>query len=252
MAKNQQDAIGGIVESVQCLGEPPAGACGQGALKALRAARSMYEDAAGGVGDVVPMSLDQLSLPSGVVAGVNLLGALPEPANGIVSNFEDTILQDADAWTAISSNTSGLTPYSDPSLRNPHSYLVFLEHLYQRGILDFADGCKVRVGAFTVSKKPKLIAGVLQPRQRLVLDCRQTNLLFKPAPHTQLGSLSAMSELYIPPGQRMYLSGADICDCFYAVRLPMEPAMFFGLHRDLSLHEAVKVSGLDPGHFSKF
>ena len=94
---------------MQDLGSPPAGACGQGALKALRAAPSLYEDCAGGVGDVVPMSLPCLSLPNEVVAGVDLLGALEEPVKGLVSQFEDTMLQDADVWTSISSNTSDLT-----------------------------------------------------------------------------------------------------------------------------------------------
>eukprot|EP00435_Cladocopium_sp_Y103_P046584 s342_g13.t1 len=249
---HQQEAINGIIQSVKYLGDPPADACGQGALKALRAAPSMYEDTAGGVGDVVPMSLPQLSLPSGVVAGVDLLGALEEPVKGVVAQFEDTMLQDADVWTAISSNTCGLTPYNDPALLNPRLYLVFLRHLYDRGILDFADGCKGRVGAFTVSKKPKLVGGSLQQRQRLVLDCRQTNLLFRPAPHTRLGSLAAISEMYIPPGHNMYLSGADIKDCFYAVRLPKDLAMYFGLHRDLSVEEATLVSGLGAEHFSGY
>lgn len=249
---HQQEAINGIIQSVKYLGDPPADACGQGALKALRAAPSMYEDTAGGVGDVVPMSLPQLSLPSGVVAGVDLLGALEEPVKGVVAQFEDTMLQDADVWTAISSNTCGLTPYNDPALLNPRLYLVFLRHLYDRGILDFADGCKGRVGAFTVSKKPKLVGGSLQQRQRLVLDCRQTNLLFRPAPHTRLGSLAAISEMYIPPGHNMYLSGADIKDCFYAVRLPKDLAMYFGLHRDLSVEEATLVSGLGAEYFSGY
>ena len=246
---NQQSALRCILQNVQDLGSPPAGACGQGALKALRAAPSLYEDCAGGVGDVVPMSLPCLSLPNEVVAGVDLLGALEEPVKGLVSQFEDTMLQDADVWTSISSNTSDLTPYNDPFLRDRRQYLAFLQHLYSRGILDFADGCRGRVGAFTVSKKPKEINGVVQTRQRLVLDCRQTNLLFRPSPHTQLGSLAALSDLIIPQGHNMYMSGSDIRDCFYAVRLPRELAAFFGLHLDINAREASIVSGLGEGHF---
>lgn len=149
----QQDAIPNIIQAVKGLGEPPSGACGQGALKALRAAPSMYEDTAGGVGDVVPMSLAQLSLPNGVVAGVDLLGALDEPVKGMVSDFEHTMLQDEGVFTAISCNPDSLKPYNDPSLHDPQQYLVFLRHLHERGILDFAYGCRGRVGAFTVSKK---------------------------------------------------------------------------------------------------
>ena len=71
-------------------------------------------------------------------------------------------------------------------------------------------------------------------RQRLVLDCRQTNLIFKPPPPTRLGSLSSLAEAELPPDKMLYAAGADIKDCFYAVN--MEPGLqeFFGLKWDIS------------------
>ena len=84
-----------------------------------------------------------------------------------------------------------------------------------------------RVGAFTVSKKPKNIGGVTQQRQRLVLDCRQTNLLFKPSPHTELGSLASLAEVDLPNDATLFLGGADIQDCFYGVHIPTEMMEFF-------------------------
>ena len=119
----QRECIRDILKSIHQLAPPPPGACGPGALQALRAASNMYEDMLGGVGDVVPMELERLSLPSGEVAGVELVEALEEPVKGIVQRFEETMLQDADVWTNISRNTAALRPYNDPSLRSSSTYL---------------------------------------------------------------------------------------------------------------------------------
>ena len=107
------------------------------------------------------------------------------------------MLQDANVCTAISSDARKVQPYDDPSLKSRPKYLQFLRELSDRGILGISDGCRGRVGAFTVAKKSKLINGVSVPRQRLVLDCRQTNMMFRPSPHTQLGSLSSLCDLGI-------------------------------------------------------
>ena len=50
----------------------------------------------------------------------------------------------------------------------------------------------------------------------------------------------------------MFLSGADIRDCFYAVQLPKELAEYFGLCRDLTVEEAVEISGLSRSYFTGF
>jgi hypothetical protein len=98
-------------------------------------------------------------------------------------------------------------------------YPDFIAELCKRGVLRSSQKCCGRVGAFAVSKKPKVADGNLIPRQRLVLDCRMVNGLFRPSPHTNLGSLTALSEMSIPDGQKLFISGADIKGCFYAVRV---------------------------------
>ena len=147
--------------------------CDPGSQKALRVAASAYYEPEVGIGDVVPLQFSQLSLPSVGTAGVDLVCAVDESIRDVVVDFENRMLQDEDTWTCISRDAA---PYSDPSLHDRSKYLEFLRLLFDRGILSFSRHCRGRVGAFTVSKKDKIFDGVVKKRQRLVLDCRQTNL----------------------------------------------------------------------------
>ena len=96
-----------------------------------------------------------------------------------------------------------------------------------------------------MAKKPKIVNGISKPRQRLVLDCRQTNMMFRPSPHTQLGSLSSLCDLELQDSQRLFTAGSDIRDCFYAVRLPPGLEQFFVLREDLTYDEACWVTRFD-------
>lgn len=135
----------------------------------------------------------------------------------------------------------------DLSLSDHRHFLKFVGLLYERGLIGFTAHCKGVVGAFTVAKKPKLIDGVQRSRQRLVLECRQTNQLFRPSPHTQLGSLASLCELSLPDGESLYLSGADIQDCFYAVHIPELMQRYFCLGGSLGVDEIHAIAGCDLG-----
>ena len=242
MPLNQRLTVEGIIDAVKYLGPPP-DACDPGSQKALRVAASAYYEPEVGIGDVVPLQFSQLSLPSVGTAGVDLVSAVDESIRDVVVDFENRMLQDEDTWTCISRDAAHLKPYSDPSLHDRSKYLEFLRLLFDRGILSFSRHCRGRVGAFTVSKKDKIVDGVVKKRQRLVLDCRQTNLLFKPSPHTELGSLASLAELTLQPSQQLYVSGADIQDCFYAVHIPETMMRYFCLEFDISSEEVRTVTG---------
>ena len=246
MPLNQRLTVEGIIDAVKYLGPPP-DACDPGSQKALRVAASAYYEPEVGIGDVVPLQFSQLSLFSVGTAGVDLVSAVDESIRDVVVDFENRMLQDEDTWTCISRDAAHLKPYSDPSLHDRSKYLEFLRLLFDRGILSFSRHCRGRVGAFTVSKKDKIVDGVVKKRQRLVLDCRQTNLLFKPSPHTELGSLASLAELTLQPSQQLYISGADIQDCFYAVHIPETMMRYFCLEFDISSEEVRTVTG---GSFS--
>ena len=237
----QQDVIKSVIKRVRELGCPPVDACCSGALSALRVPSGSYSDMDPGVGDVVPMRLDQLSLPTGNVAGVNINEHLSGSSSEVVNEFETYMLHDASVWGDLQEYAPSLKPYDDPSLRSHKQYLKFLSHLHQCGVLGFTDQCKGRVGAFTVSKKPKFEGSKRIDRQRLVLDCRQTNLLFKQPPLTELGSLSALLEL--GPEEELFASGSDIRDCFYACYCPQGMEKYFCLVKDISPEDAAYVTG---------
>eukprot|EP00438_Fugacium_kawagutii_P032905 Skav229623 [mRNA] locus=scaffold1753:167277:170273:- [translate_table: standard] len=231
------------MQAVKRLGPVPGDARCSGALQALRAAGSSYEEPIAGVGDVVPMVIDHMSLPSGKVAGVSLREQVGDDLKDMVQDFEDHMLQDASVWTSVEDQAKQLTPYNDPLLKQRSGYLSFLKKLYDCGVLCFSVRCRGRVGAFCVSKKPKVVDGVVTQRQRLVLDCRAVNLQFKDPPRTHLGSLASVAEAVIPQGEKLYVATADIRDFFYACHLPPGMEEFFGLHSDVSFEEARIISG---------
>ena len=134
---SQKLALNDVMAAVKDLGAAPSACLDSGAQKVLRVAASAYCEPEVGVGDVVPLCFKSLSLPSSGVAGVDLMGALDEPLQDVVRNFETTMLQDDDVWGAVSRDTSHLKPYSDPCLKSRAKYLQFLQLLLDRGILSF-------------------------------------------------------------------------------------------------------------------
>ena len=239
----QRECIRGIVQKITAFGAPPPAASRSRALQALRASSGGYSEPEAGVGDVVNMELSSLSLPSGLVAGVNLVDSLEGPLQEMVKDFENWMLQDAGTWSSICDEAYKIKPYNDPSLADRSQYICFLQHLNRCGILGTSRCCRGRVGAFCVSKKPKVQDGKLIQRQRLILDCRQVNMQFRDPPHCELGALSAVSELVLESGQSLWVSGADIQDCFYAAKISEDLSSFFCLLSDLSRDEAFAVFG---------
>ena len=167
----------------------------------------------------------------------------------MVVNFEDYMLEDASKWSDLTDVGRSVEPYNDPLLSSRSGYIDFLSKLYSSGVLNFSDQCRGRVGAFCVAKKPKMVNGETIMRQRLVLDCRQTNLVFKTPPHTRLGSLSALADAELPDGSNLYVAGADIRDCFYAVHMETGLQQFFGLKWNVTGEE---VSRITKGQHSGF
>ena len=239
----QQDAMRHLLRSIKQLGPPPSDACSQGAMNALQAAGSSYDEPSPDVGLVVNMELDKLSLPSGNVANVRLHDNLTGQIRDMVVDFENHLLQDASLWTDIEVEASKIKTYDDPLISRRQGYLGFLKQLFQSGVLGFTSVVRGRVGAFAVSKKPKVVDGKTIARQRLVLDCRAVNLQFRDPPRTELGSLASLSEMFIPEGNQLYVATADIQDCFYACDCPAGMEQFFCLQYDIDLAEALEVTG---------
>lgn len=250
----QSDCLKNILSHVKHLGAPPEGASCQAPLQALRTAGNSYEEPEPGVGSVVAMQMERLSLPSGKAAGVSMVDELTGDVGDMVRNYENYMLQDASAWTDLEAEAAKLTPYDDPLLKSKEGYRAFLKHLFDCGVLSFTPHCRGRVGAFCVSKKPKFIDGVKIDRQRLVLDCRAVNLAFREPPRTRLGSLASVTEAFLPSDQQLFVATADICDCFYACDCPPGMEQYFCLREDVSLAEAESITGglLDLSMYSDY
>eukprot|EP00435_Cladocopium_sp_Y103_P070321 s689_g35.t1 len=244
LTMGQQFAWRHILKRVKMAGFPLKGACYSGALQALRVASSPYSGGdLSGVGDVVNMDLDVMSLPVMGRSGVSVEEVLQGRAGQLLRNPEEMMLQDASNWSWLSEEASKIKTYNDPALRDKKFFLRYLKRLQGAGVLDFSHGARGRVGSFCVSKKAKEVNGVLQPRQRLILDCRQVNLVFRAPPVTELGSLPAVCDLFIPDGETLYISGGDIKDCFYACKLPANLRDYFCLSWDVTVGEAIDILG---------
>ena len=239
----QRDAISHILCSVKRCGPPPADASHTGAFEALRVPRGTYQDVAVGVGDAVRMELGILSLPLHRDGGVSLEDKLGGEAGAALKAFEQEMLQDARNWGAVSGEVAKMKPCNDPQLAGKCFYHAFLRRLFGCGILGFCQRPRGRVGAFAVSKKPKVIDGEAVKRQRLILDCRQVNMQFRAPPITELGSLTALCDTELAKGESLFVGGADSQDCFYACTLPVALREFFCFGWDLDVSEVLNVTG---------
>ena len=65
---------------------------------------------------------------------------------------------------------------------------------------------------FFVQKKGDMI--------RLVWDCRLANLLFRLAPQVDLGAGDCLKDLDLSRGKSVWISQADVKNCFYQICLP--------------------------------
>eukprot|EP00439_Symbiodinium_sp_Y106_P059155 s3068_g8.t1 len=131
LPQGQKAAVTHIIRSVKAGGSPPASATYAGALEVLRVSCSPYGLDAVGVGDVVPMKLDCLSLPESNVSGVSIANLLKGQAGLFLQEPEKYMLQDAGKWGVMSDEVHKIRTYNDPKLKSKEFYLSFLgAHLF--------------------------------------------------------------------------------------------------------------------------
>ena len=112
--------------------------------------------------------------------------------------------------------------YMDPLLKNNMGmYCNFVHDLFEAGMLDFTVRPRGLVTPFFVAKK----SGKL----RLILDCRETNRLFRRPPVLAAGTGASWSQIRIPDGEQLYVAQSDIKDYFYSLQLPSELRTLFCL-----------------------
>ncbi|CAE7736810.1 unnamed protein product [Symbiodinium sp. CCMP2592] len=112
--------------------------------------------------------------------------------------------------------------YIDPVLgNNPRKYHEFISDLIDCNILTFTDSPRVQVGVFVVTKK--------QQRQRLIIDARRSNRLFRSPPTTCLGSVESWTRLEVQGGGPLFMAQEDVKDYFYRLGISRELGEYFSL-----------------------
>ena len=113
--------------------------------------------------------------------------------------------------------------YMDHALASDESlYAEFLDSLWRSGLIRFDLLARSVVGFFFVRKKT---AGSLG----LVIDCRRSNILFRPPPWTPLGSLESLCRVWRRGGREGFIAQEDIRNYFYRLQLDARLSIFFSL-----------------------
>ena len=221
----QREVLQNLLEDVRILGPPPNEMTSQRAREELLASSMDYAGVTDTrVGSKASFDLDLLSLPNDGFKPVPLNLVLEGEAADCLNHFDSKMLLDAPLWGQRCDSVCKIGMYTDPALKGQGG-LLFVVKLLRAGIMKLARKPRARVGAFAVWKKP----GEHVQKQRLVVDCRRVNALFREPPYTELGSVDSLSECCLKPGDTMYLATADIKDCFYECGLRDEVAEYFGL-----------------------
>lgn len=168
---------------------------------------------------VVAYEKDKVSLPRLGSDPVVLERVLDREAVGLLQEFEDRLLVEDEIgdWRA---RTHRVGSYTDVVLRKDRrAYVGFVQELVSRGLVRASRVRKAAVTPFFVAKK----AG----QQRLVLDCRRSNSLFRHAPPMEIGSSESLSSVDVPTGTTLFSASADIEACFYQCGLPPSLGEYF-------------------------
>ena len=165
---------------------------------------------------------ERLSLPKGQGEPVRLTEILPPRERHQLENFAaEMMLGDEEIAGVLERGLDGLR-HIDPVLaHNPRRYHEFVADLYDCKLVGFTVTPKVQVGAFVVTKKGD--------RQRLIVDARRTNRLFRTPPSTNLGSIESWARLECNPGETLFMAQEDVKDFFYRLRIDQKLGEYFAL-----------------------
>ena len=175
-------------------------------------------------------------IPSTVVSYDRSLVSLPQVGakipelREVLDNFGRDFLADYPKNLLLSEAERGslheqgvsVKAYMDVRLRqSPQLYLQFLKDLVSRNMLGFTVEPIHLASPFFVAKK--------NGKQRLVWDCRESNLAFRQAAPLATATGASWANLQVPHEERLYIAQCDIADYFYHLGLPEELWCFFCL-----------------------
>lgn len=219
----QRSALWNVHEAHSTRAPPPEAESPQAALRQLlrKKVPSVYDDG-GGPGLLVGYERSKVSLPRGQRKPVDLTGLLPQREKEQLQDFRSHMLLSPEEMAAELEKGLDGCCYLDPVLQaNKKAYHQFIAGLIECELLGFTITPKVQIGAFFVSKKNQ--------KQRLVVDARRANRLFRTPPTTALGSVDCWSRLEVEQPNRLFIAQEDVKDYFYRLGISKELGEYFSL-----------------------
>ena len=196
----------------------------QAALQQLlkKKASSGYDEVPDGPGQLASYVRDRLSLPRGQGTPIELEELLPAKERDQLRDFAEHMLLSPEEMAAVQERGFENDCYYDPQLSNdPNHYHAFISDLHSCNLIRYTTSPRVQVGAFVVTKK--------QGKQRLIIDARRANKLFRTPPSTILGSVDSWSRLEVEEHHEIFLAQEDVKDYFYRLGIGEELSRFFAL-----------------------
>jgi len=161
----------------------------------LRKSATAYQDAEA-AGSLVSYESGSVSLPRDQSTGADILDALDAETRATILDFRACLLKSPEEISQLYDDTSSFgTSYHDPAFDDPGAWARYVREMFDCGLIHLTDSVSVINGVFFVLKKS--VPG--KPRRlRMILDCRNANLLFRHPPRTVLGSVESLGRVRIP------------------------------------------------------
>ncbi|CAK0846282.1 unnamed protein product [Prorocentrum cordatum] len=185
---------------------------------------------------VRPYRRDQVSLPDPGRPSADLLSTLPEPDQDLLKSWDTHMLADPADVGFYRESGHQFRLYFDEIFKAQRGvYVEFLRDLSDAKMIGWTEKPLSLVTPFFVVKK--------HDRLRLIMDCRNTNLLFRAPPAPEMGTAAAWGNLERPEarpgteaggaddsgsgGSKLWVAQADVKDCFHCVRNLPELCPYF-------------------------
>ena len=180
-----------------------------------------------------------LSIPSCGSSAVDLLAVLDEIGRETILEPQRCMLKSEDEIGVMMESSTPICTYMDPTLRdNLPTYRGFISDLYKCGMLDFT--CKSHWPCH-----PFLCCQEVW-KLRLILDCRETNRMFREPPPLALGTGASWARISVPDKEKLYIAQSDIKDYFYSLQLPVGLRSLFSMPPVPS--QLLRQLGVDTSH----
>ncbi|CAK0900339.1 unnamed protein product, partial [Prorocentrum cordatum] len=185
---------------------------------------------------VRPYRRDQVSLPDPGRPSADLLSTLPEPDQDLLKSWDTHMLADPADVGFYRESGHQFRLYFDEIFKAQRGvYVEFLKDLSDAKMIGWTEKPLSLVTPFFVVKK--------HDRLRLIMDCRNTNPLFRAPPAPEMGTAAAWGNLERPEarpgaeaggadasgsgGSKLWVAQADVKDCFHCVRNLPELCPYF-------------------------